>query len=555
MNKLQLRWKDRVRDRRRITLLASFALMLTLTAACHRPASLSSRWGIPPFEQSGDALSFPVLLVADNQLHYLYGDPVWLRSGFTNQFVSVAIRPVQLDLYGPDILHWTIREYGNKLPVVHLGDALNIACSAEFDAFVKIMGESGRGWVMAPGNHDANYFGNGHFSWNDWQRACTTEDGTGYPMTKDRFVRAYLQALQEQKARGAGFGLSEEALVNDAGRWEALPGQQSLLSAAAWRIDTKHPWRSYVVQRLNLTLPATTQSDRPRVPVTAILLDTAQYHFRPRLLGIFLFRNAGTSGEVGQDQIDIVDEWLSRAEPSQVTVIMGHHPYHTLSGRAQKAIDRWRRERGVALYVSGHTHTAQYFVRSGAEGNWLELNLGSTTDWPPEFRTLTVSRAVGYDAQVAFRLERVRLEGKVPACEPEWEVTTNREDFYITYEELITPDPTKTQIALMDTLLRSYEWLLRFVKSSPDNAVWPSGTHDDASVLAAIHAALSPTMSLDRKRGLARQLQTFEAERAVEDQALQHDFHYCQAMLASKYDLRGARAPNVDDSFLLVPKE
>lgn len=538
-------------------LFVSIFAILFLTG-CH-PTSLPSDWGIPPQETEGDPLSIPVILLADNQLHHLYGNPVWLRSGFTNQFVAVAIRPVQLDFYAPDILKWIIKNYANRRRVIHLGDALNIACSVEFDAFEQIMNESGKGWVLAPGNHDFYYFGNGHFAWDEWVRACKTQNGNGRPMTKDLFIESYLNSLAEQSQKFNNFGFADSVPLKE-GYWETPEDQAPFLSGIVWKIDKDDPWRSFVVQRLNLTLPGnTTSSHKPGGPVIAILLDTNQYDIAPGLLPI-IRKNSGVTGGLLDDQIKIIDEWLANQPQGQTTIIMGHHPYHTLTRTAREAIDRWRTDRGVALYVSAHTHKANYYVREGSDANWLELNIGSTTDWPPEFRTLTVSSARGYDQKVAFRMPRLPVHAlwedlQIPRCEPEWEVTTDREDFYINYAELTTPDPKKTQIALMNILLRSYEWLLRFVESSPTNKTWPDGTKNDQEVLKKIDHTLNQTKDLDQKLNFLRQLHFFETNRNVKDQILQHEFHLCQAKWASKYDLHGARVPNVDDAYILIPKE
>ena len=63
------------------------------------------------------------------------------------------------------------------------------------------------------------------------------------------------------------------------------------------------------------------------------------------------------------------------------------------------------------------------------------------------------------------------------------------------------------------------------------------------------------TASLDAKVAFARQLRDFEATRSVEVPEDQRQFHLCQAMWSSKYDLDGARAPGVNDAYLLAPKE
>lgn len=116
-----------------------FLFLLWFVSACTPKLSLSERYEILPEKPQGFSLTKNVILVADNQLNYLYGDPIWLRSGFTAKLVKVAIRPVQQDLYGQDILRWVLTTYGSRLPVIHLGDAANMACSGEFEAFLEVM--------------------------------------------------------------------------------------------------------------------------------------------------------------------------------------------------------------------------------------------------------------------------------------------------------------------------------------------------------------------------------------------------------------------------------
>ena len=143
----------------------------------------------------------------------------------------------------------------------------------------------------------------------------------------------------------------------------------------------------------------------------------------------------------------------------------------------------------------------------------------------------------------------------IPQCLDDWEVTAEREDFYINYAKLETPNPRKTQIKLMDTLLRSYQWLLKWVESSPQNGRgWPDGTHSDQEVLNKIHLTLENTNTLESKLSLLRQLARFESIRQVEDPELRDEFHLCQAKWASKYELKRARSPNVDDDYVLFPR-
>lgn len=526
-------------------------LFLLAGAACQAPQSLDSSWGIPPQEpREGIPASLDVVVIADNQFHHLYGEPVWLRSGFTDRIVPVAIRPVQLDFYAPALLRWIVRDVGDLHSIVHLGDALNAACLWEWQVFVETMSGAGKGWVMAPGNHDSFYFGNGHFSQRDWRGVCDTGDGADGRMTKDRLVESYLRALADQGMISLPESLEGDEVLRAtmpedvAEEW---PADRIRLEEVAWRIDRARPWRSFVVQSVNITVRNSPER------VIAVLLDTSQFAQRPTLIpGLFGSRNAGISGAMGSDQIAVVEGWLARG---QVNVVMGHHPYDRLTRDSREAMDRWRAGAGVAVYVSAHTHRAQWFVHKGAGPSWLELNLGSTTDWPPEYRTLFMETGVA-EGKVGLRARRQQVADRWDAdCAPEWEVEPGSRHDYIRYRQIGTPDPGITQDQLMDTLLATHAWLLRNNPSADGNTVWPAGTDSDAAVLAAIDRTIEPEVDLDAKVALARSLRDFEENRALDAPEDREQFKLCQAMWASKYDLDGARAPHVNDAFILAPKE
>lgn len=521
---------------------------LLFALGCETSMGLSPGYAIPLLEVKGPSISRRVVLIADNQLHHLYGQPVWIQSGLTNRVVNVAIRPLQLDVWGPELLREIIGKYARRELVIHLGDALDVACTTEWERFVAIMSGARRGgWLMAPGNHDAYYFGNGHFMKSEWKKAC--EDGLddggqpqGAPLTKDRFVDAYLTALSDQPSHGFSRSTSETT-------WTASKSDTALRKIE-WKIDEHSPWRSYVVQKLDLAKTG-------ELPVTTILLDTSQYHHRPSLVPIPGWRvNAGMTGDLGRDQIEVVDQWLENRPPGELLLLMGHHPYEGLTSNARAAIDRWR-QGGPTVLVTAHKHTAQYFVHDDDGVSWLEVNLGSTTDWPPQLRTLQVaisSAPPGYALRLHGKLLQENFIGK-SICEPEWEVPADESDFYISYNEITTAEPIATKIILMDTVLRSHDWQLRHVKSSSDNTSWPDGTSSDCEVRLRIQGAMGEGATLDEKLDLLRALDRFDRERTPVDKFIRDSFRLCQAFLASKYDSTGARVPQPYDSYIVVPKE
>src|SRR5262245_37083346 len=78
------------------------------------PRSLPADWDIYLGEADGTPLTQSVVIIADTQIHNLYADPVELRrTGLANRLVNVAIRPVQLDLYGLAFLDYLAGPHGD----------------------------------------------------------------------------------------------------------------------------------------------------------------------------------------------------------------------------------------------------------------------------------------------------------------------------------------------------------------------------------------------------------------------------------------------------------
>jgi len=536
--------------------LASRMLLLALTlavAGCIKGPPISSRFQTLWEEPDGPPISRRVVLLADNQTHHLYGDPVWIRSEFTDRWVASAIRAVQLDLYGPDLFRWIVAVFGAKDPVIHLGDALDISCAAEFDTFVGAMRSATRPWFMAPGNHDGFYFGNGHFAELEWARAC--ERGGG-PLTKADFIRRYLEVLFEQNDPGA------KALAADVPRpipferdWRYQGAERALLHAVAWKIDTERPWRSYLIQELDLTL-------RPDAPVSAILLDTSQYELPPRLIPIPPFRNAGLTGSLRRDQLTIVHRWLQRTQRmNALAVLMGHHPYGSLDGPTRRATDPLWREASVLLYVSAHTHRGSWMLGS----DWPELNVGSAVDWPIHFRSFALGETPGTPPSVYVRspqfllgrlwLEQAPSSDEDPSCDPAWQARSEDPDFYVGYVTHAALDPAISDTRLMNALLSSYRRLLLAAPSDAANHVWPPNAASDKEVLARISAATSDSVPLLTKITLLEELRAFDQARAARNPKAHRDFRLCSALWASQDDEKGARIARPDEWFVVFPKD
>src|SRR3954466_12076428 len=119
-------------------LVGALALYL---GACGSTAPLKD---LPP---AGENAERPVLFIADPQFHNMYGVGLRQMLPLADFFARVAIRPPELNLLAPyafaNLLSQAEKANGGVMPlVVVLGDATNIACSGEFDDFVKVMNEA-----------------------------------------------------------------------------------------------------------------------------------------------------------------------------------------------------------------------------------------------------------------------------------------------------------------------------------------------------------------------------------------------------------------------------
>jgi hypothetical protein len=515
------------------------------------PRSISSDYEILPVKPDGFAVSKRVLLVADNQLNHLYGEPMWLRNELFDHIVSVAIRPVQQDLFGPDILRWTLEYYGHRIPVVHLGDGTNMACVGEFKSFTEIMDTARGSWVMAPGNHDAYMLGNLHTEKEDWwEKACLRAEG---PMTKDLFVKEYLAHLKNQHPE---FGTYLDSHPKK-GEWRSSGDNKTFLRAVAWKIDEEKPYRSFVLQELDLS-----RSDSD-LAVSAILLDSTQFKNAPTLVPGPLSYNAGINGSALSDQMDLAKKWLQN-DPTgkKMTILMVHHPYANLIKSTKSMIDEFRTQYRIPLYVSGHTHHGEYFVRGGDNG-WIEMNVGSIVDWPIEFRTFEIHEINDDPNSLIFRAPLFRIPDmwdhavpprKVECNAQEWEIAeTQAKDFYLAHTYRFSPAPDKTQKDLLVALLHTYRNLINKVESADDNTVWPTGSSSDRDVLGLINNALE-NKNVNEMTTLLIALGEFEARRKPKDEMIQRDYRICQSVWASKYDKVKGRKPVITDPYIQFPK-
>lgn len=195
----------------------------------------------------------------------------------------------------------------------------------------------------------------------------------------------YRQAVAA--ARGQG-----EALV---GTWQ-LPAEAEgagiALRRLAWRIDAGEPWRSFLLQDIDVSGASPRGCDAPG-RVRLLMLDTNQHSARPTLAWV---ENAGVTGNVLEDQLEILRSWLRFAPPDVTWVAASHHPFSAIGDGCADLRGLFRRHE-IPLHITGHTHEESWTTHrdSTEPREWLEMNVASTTDWPMSWRRLRVHRVAG----------------------------------------------------------------------------------------------------------------------------------------------------------------
>jgi len=605
------------------------ALLLVLAAACVRPdpsPRFTPAW--EKFDATGDDWwrSRIALLCADCQFNNNYCRPLPERNLSAEAIAGTAIRPPQLDLFAPEVLEWILLEGSPQKDVIlHLGDATNVATTGEFNRFVATMEKADKPWFMAPGNHDVYYFG--VYESRDPDLLADASYESGEMMDKAMFIRRYVSAILRQDEPGCvelGRALGIERRpdlpleiaaekIPDAFAWRAAADDSaSMLRRIEWSIDRERPQRSFIIQSLDLGA-----KDRDGIAVRVFLLDSCQYQRPPEMTpnawGLFpMPLNCGLTGEMLPDQLRAVRRWLDERREYQSTVLMCHHPFANLAPRSRSNLGWLWREQDVALLVTAHTHAGFFRHHDlGADAGSLELNIGSTTDWPMEWRLLQ-----GF-ANTRLKKSYIRtprrtlvdvLQTKEGFFQPGWEVPIRAPDDYRSYKQgepapgqLIkyylgfhyTPywlDPPRiranretrrTEFSVKDTLLWTYDRLVTMFPTAKDaSPQWPSGCRSDEDVLARVRTTAEKKYEkaqpipnpVDRKRveeelydekiALLVELDAFEKSRRTADPATGKSldgerlrYKISQAAWASRFMKEKGRRLRAEDETIHVAWE
>lgn len=370
----------------------------------------------------------PIAFIADPQIHNIYGLGLKQMSAISDIVSKVAVRPPELNILAPLVLETLTAEsssqYDNHAIVV-LGDATNIACSGEYETFLKSI-QAGRTQnlplFMAHGNHDSYLMGtvNHYFpldsqtdwkpknmggsmlptdeSWwgttaissshySNWRDGCfqpvSSTSNQSTPMNKSRWLAKYIDFLKNDGLFLVA-GDEKTESTNDSVVMIFSSAEGSILNKLNFSAKGRWyrpkfgdtPSESYFTSTYKSFLVQSIDFDKTRM----IIIDTSLCE-KARGGWMFFFSNAGQNACIGSEQLEVIEEYISQVPSNSKLVLAGHFPLDDLSNSERKKLLKVASASNSWVYMSAHSHHAisQLDWASG-----VEINVGSTTDWPME---------------------------------------------------------------------------------------------------------------------------------------------------------------------------
>lgn len=486
----------------RIVLKMNSLVALILLCACIAQAQEPSETSV--ISRRGEQQQ-KLLIIADNQEHLLTGVPLGANSSRSDRiFTSVARRSPLANVGGRLLFREAIKfgiGQGAEL-VLHLGDAADISCPDELSSvFEALEDEAKDKWFWTPGNHDGiqvgNYVKNQYpFEFDikkhpdpddpeatiyeqppvrkftsvrgDWLNACLSPENSkdaarADTLTKEDAIKLYVKELKSRpgatserlEPHSIDFEESDVPVICEVERIKIESQGYTAIARTCPRtpVTTKvtprttwvGPYRSFIVQRLDI--------GKTRI----IMLDTSDYE-NPKL------RYVAFHGDLSEDQIDEATELLEEDKFDRKNVIIiGHHPLKVMRSYRQWVITK------AGRYISAHTH---YSASKINHGKTVELNVGSTLDYPPQ----AIIANIGADA-MSFQVfgavfgARTARAGFLAPCEDK----KNREKWMLPFPKFYTNYRSELYVK---HLLKSLEAAAKIAPSGLALKI-PKGTETD----------------------------------------------------------------------------
>ncbi|WP_282297263.1 hypothetical protein [Stenotrophomonas sp. PS02289] len=404
-----------------------------------------------------------VLFVADPQIHNMYGVGLKQMMLVSDLVSNVAIRHPEVNIAAPLTLRYALQQGQARLArgkgmVVVLGDGTNIGCTGGAEAFKAEFDRLAQGsiWLQAHGNHDSYLIGtvnsyrpveaneleltgtmqsplpvdesawkpsslenlsnwNRYMRWRNWPDACYRPSVGGYPagtpMNKIRWLARYTKYLEKHGLILEPAGTSEGggiAFTGTADSGKALHLMNYQLHGIWYRPkaatfstleEYQEGWKSFIVQRADIGATH-----------TLVLIDTSVCPSANGGLTKYWGSNAGTNGCLGTEQLSEISAMVGSIPKERSIIVGGHFPLVALEEAESRSLSRILEQARPSgwTYVSGHTHNS---LSGSIFGNGVDINIGSTTDWPLESHVMRFSpnsaRVVEMDSTVIGNPPRV----------------------------------------------------------------------------------------------------------------------------------------------------
>jgi predicted phosphodiesterase len=202
-------------------------------------------------------------------------------------------------------------------------------------------------------------------------------------------------------------------------------------------LNNCNPQRSFLLQQVRVEKNEKNNNNKK---INMILIDTSVYNQACAYKGPFYAMCnsdciAGKKGEVSEEQIIKIDEWIKENNENNITTIFaGHHPLHQvkqLNNYFKSIANQYKKP---IFYISGHTHQGYWEQKD----NVTELNIGSLIDFPIQYRTLQLADIDG-DLKIYSKLhelDKLNISSLTNKnCKQEWIDYSNNRFLDIKYQK------------------------------------------------------------------------------------------------------------------------
>jgi hypothetical protein len=550
----------------------------------------------PPVDKSKE-LTQKILIIGDSQQR-IHGTPVLLTSNLVDQYVTdVTKRPIQQELFSKYLMKYIInqKDGGHDVPVVHLGDMLDVSCKNEWLKVKEIL-RSKKDFVLMPGNHDGfmqgNFYSEKQLFISSWAEMC--DEGRFYDnqhmrdfvkgkdcqpcvhhlintiAPKPYLINEYLGLVAQSRYRSIAKHLPESKDDEDFGKEWQNEDPQGFLQKIAW-VSCSDPhdfercngYKNYLLQLVRLP-PAEPSSP----PVYLMLLDTAQYSEELDILGkkVLIHKTAGEFGEVQENQRRKALEWLDTVKSENgLLLLAGHHPFDSLSEQTRNFVLYMADKSGVRFYLSAHTHKGYWVYDRDAK--MVELNVGSITDWPIHYRDLSIAQASGkIIVKSTHRPIHTETIGQLTGigCRTEWFVDEASKLSVKNQEKKKILDFRMGQKAKTEATLQQYQQVLDYFSEGDTSKVsyvrstkikCDPNTHrvnfdSEQTLRNEVDRYLSELPRMSDYRNAARLANTINdySCRNQEQETVMETYKICQALWASEADAKLSKAATLSEA-------